>query len=71
MKEKKEASDLWYETDSQKWWVQIDSKTMKQKSCQPKGLDTIMFRARSHIVTNISVIPKVLADMSIRKQWET
>jgi hypothetical protein len=30
-----------------------------------------MFRAKSHIVTHISVIPKVLADMSIRKQWES
>lgn len=68
---RKDAADLYYERDDNKWFLQIDSKNLKQQACQPKGCESIMFRARSNVKSHPSIIPKLIADMNVRKRWET
>lgn len=69
--QKQEAADLYYGKDKFNWTVMINKKDFKQDFCQPSGLQTMMFRARGFIKTNPKIIPLVLCNMNIRKQWES
>lgn len=69
----KEVSDLYYERDTNKWYIQVENKKKDfiQKACHPPGIETVMFCARGNLKTTIAQLRPLIVDMNIRKRWES